>query len=86
MTILGLNEDGHEGSNDLMCEGRDLPWLQDTPADGVWDSWTHVYRDVIVLGRDNIPVGVYNLSSQDLGDAANFAALKQLFLDAHAAP
>ena len=80
--ILGINEVGRDSQNDLMCEGRDLPWLQDSAESDVWNSWTHEYRDVIVVDTNNVPVAVYNLSGNDLADAQNYQALKQLFLDA----
>jgi len=79
---LGVNQIGRESANDLMTEGRDLPWLQEDATYLVWDDWEPVYRDVIVLDGDNIIFGVYNLSSQDLGDDENYNALRQLFVDA----
>lgn len=80
--IIGINEPGFESANDLMTDGRDLPWLQDTDEEEVWDSWDHVYRDVILLGEDNVEVGRYNLSAQDLSDPDNFTELLELFVDA----
>ena len=32
MRILGVNAAGQEAGNALMCDGRTLPWLQDTQA------------------------------------------------------
>lgn len=40
------------------------------------------YRDVWIVGPDNKPIDVYNLSEHDLEDADNFAELKALFEDA----
>lgn len=82
MVILGINEAGFEEANDLMCDGRDLPWLQDTVEDDVWNSWTHVYRDVRILDRDGVEVSVYNLTDNDLGDPANYDALRGAIEDA----
>ncbi len=65
-----------------MTDGRDLPWLQDTEEDLVWDSWDHVYRDVVLLGEDNVEVGRYNLSTYDLSEADNYTELLELFVDA----
>lgn len=76
--ILGINEAGHESDNETICDGRDVPWLQDTAADNVWDTWTHVYRDVIILDRAGQQADVYNLTDQDLGEQANYDALKAL--------
>ena len=36
--IIGVNAIGHESDNADMCEGRDLPWLQDTVELNVWDD------------------------------------------------
>ena len=65
-----------------MCDGRDLPWLQDTEELKVWDHWPHEYRDVIIVGTDTSSVGVYNLTNNDLSVPENYDALKQMFLDA----
>jgi formylmethanofuran dehydrogenase subunit A len=40
------------------------------------------FRDVVILDGDNKVIAVYNLTSNSLGTSANYAALKQLFLDA----
>ena len=65
-----------------MTEGRDLPWLQDTAADNVWNTWTHEYRDVRILDREGVEVSVYNLTDNDLGDPANYATLRGAIEDA----
>ena len=65
--ILGLNEVGHESGNDAFCEGRDLPWLQDTADAGVWQEWGVVYRDVVILDADGEAVEVYNLTENRWG-------------------
>lgn len=67
-----------------MTTGRDLPWTQDTVVENVWVDWQVAYRDVIVLDVDNIPVAVYNLTSNDLANPANYAALKQILKTAAA--
>jgi hypothetical protein len=84
--IVGLNEVGHESANDLMVDGRDLPWLQNTPAQNVWNSWQVTYRDVIVLDRRNVPVAVFNLTEHDLSDPFDYAELKQILIDASVPP
>lgn len=76
-----MNQFGFEASNEAMCEGRDLPWLQDDATQNVWAAWAVTYRDVIILDEENIPVAVYNLTSQSLAVQANYDALRQLFLD-----
>ena len=76
--IVGVNEVGHEAGNPLITEGRDLPWLQDNDNDGnfqsdVWyDSWNVTFRDVIILDADNVEVGRFNLTTNDLADVENY--------------
>jgi hypothetical protein len=78
----GVDQIGAEGGNPEMCNGRDLPWTQDTAAENVWVDWQVNYRDVVVLDADNVPVAVYNLTTHDLNDPANYAELKQILKDA----
>lgn len=86
--IIGLNEVGHEVANDLMTTGRTTPWLQDVDANAnqvsdVWyELWDVTYRDVIIVNGQNEPVDVYNLTTNDLGVAANYAALRDKLVDA----
>lgn len=80
--ILGVNDIGFESANDQMTDGRDLPWLQATVEQDVWELWGVTYRDVWVLDADNVPVGVFNVTSNNLGDPTNYETLKQMFLDA----
>jgi hypothetical protein len=61
-----------------------LPWLQDTFVDPVWTSWDVTWRDVRILDGRNQLRAVYNLTTQDLTNPLNRAALKQLFLQAAA--
>ena len=80
--IMGVNGSGRESGNAGACEGRDIPWLQETPAEPVWARWHVAYRDVIVLDEDNVPLAVYNLTEHDLWNQANYDALKALLIDA----
>ena len=79
--IIGVNDVGFEAGNEAFCEGRDLPWLQNTPELDVWAAWGGGYRDVLILDADNVPVAVYNLTSNSLATPENFEALQQLFVD-----
>ena len=79
--LIGINGIGHDSANADMVAGRDLPWLQDTAQTEVWTSWNVGYRDVVILGADGKRSHVYNLTSNDLGNAGNFAQLKQLLID-----
>lgn len=84
VVVHGVNETGFDSANADMCEGRDLPWLQEGPTDGVWTSWNVTYRDVIILDRDNVFVTAFNLTDQDLGVTANYEALRGLLEEAAA--
>jgi len=78
--ILGVNQIGAEGDNPTICNGRDLPWLQDDTVERVWARWAVEYRDVVILNGNNEPVAVYNLTQHDLSLAANYDELKQMLL------
>lgn len=80
--ILGVNEIGHESSNSAMMSGRVLPWLQATADANVWQLWSVTFRDVVVLDAQNRRITAYNLTSQDLSNADNYAALKSILRDA----
>ncbi|MCB1182823.1 hypothetical protein KDM41_05270 [bacterium] len=79
--ILGVNQLGHESANDLVCQGRDLPWLQETLDDQVWNKWKVTYRDVVVLDRNNRPAAVFNLTVHDLARPADYDSLRALLLE-----
>jgi len=79
VTILGVNEVGHESGNPSVCAGRDIPWLQETAEELVWSTWGIAYRDVIVVDGNGEVVAVFNLTQNDLGNATNYAALKAIF-------
>lgn len=74
--ILGVNAVGQEGDNSLICQGRDIPWLQDTPDEAAWGAWEAIWRDVVVLDTNNERVDVYNLTSQSLATSDYYEQLK----------
>lgn len=80
--ILGVNAAGEEADNALVCAGRLLPWLQDTPAQSVWGAWHVTYRDVVILDRENRVLQVYNLTAHNLGDPASYNELRDILLAA----
>ncbi len=80
--ILGVNGIALESGNAIITAGRTLPWLQDTLAEDVWNDWAVTYRDVVVLDAENKPIAVYNLTTNDLGQPANFATLKSILVGA----
>ena len=80
--IIGVNEAGSfESGNDTMCEGRDIPWLQDTSAADWWGTWTPTYRDVLILDAQGELAGVFNLTENSLTDDANYVDLKALLVE-----
>lgn len=76
--ILAVNQAGYEDDFALMASGRDLPLLQDTPAENVWMRWNVTWRDVIVLDRQGRFFGVYNLTAHDLRDPRHRADLRAM--------
>jgi hypothetical protein len=64
-----------------MCEGRDLPWLQDTIEDDWWGSWGVSAFDVVIIDRQGNEFDVFNLADHDLSDTDEFAALEAILLD-----
>ena len=80
--VLGVVEPGCASANEASCEGRDLPWLQDSPQSAMWESWGVVYRDVFILDSEGRLLEAYNLSMHDL--AVDYDDLKGI-LEGYAA-
>ena len=78
--ILGVNEAGYENGNVTACEGKDLPWLQETQDQMVWETWQVNYRDVIIVNENNEYLSTYNLTDRDLGNASNYNQLKAILV------
>ena len=86
VAILGVNApDAVSGVPDAVA-GRTIPLLQDEDAVDAAGLWDVTPRDVVVLDPSGRAYAVYNLTQHDLAVPANYAALKQLLLDAAAAP
>ena len=83
--ILGVNAITEAAGNPTITAGHTIPWLQDTPTANVWQTWAVTFRDVVILDPENMKVGVYNLTTYNLADSANYAHLKSLLLSAAAA-
>lgn len=85
--IMGINQSDAASSfyNSTITAGRTMPWLQDTPEDGVWAKWGVAYRDVRILDTSNRVAAVFNLTVNPLTAETNRLALKQLFLNLAAA-
>ncbi len=84
--FVGVNQAGLDYGNETFTDGVDLPWLQDVDADGdgrsdAWAAWDVLPRDVVILDADNRPVATYNLTTHDIAEAENYAALKQLITE-----
>ncbi len=85
--IIGVNEVGYEAGNETMCDGRDLPWLQDVAEVDVWNVlWLVTYRDLIVLDGDNRIFGIYNVTEHNLQVPDEYEGLRSLLLEAAGVP
>lgn len=78
--ILGVNQVEQERDNALACQGKDLPWLQETWEAPVWGPWHVQWRDVVILDGDNVKTAVFNLTTYDLSVPANYDSLRTLLL------
>ena len=80
--ILGVNQNGFQVADydATFCNGRDIPFLEEGPDYDVWAAWNVRYRDVVILDEDNVVIGVYNLSDNNLAEAANYEALRDLLI------
>ena len=76
--LLAINEEGYESSLPGMAALGDIPLLQDTEEAQAWTSWEANYRDVIIVDKDGVQVGVYNLTQNTLSNEDNYAELKEL--------
>jgi len=65
----------------LNCDGRNIPWLQETLSSLAWIPWGATYRDVLILDGRNRKVAVFNLSTHNLAVAANCDSLRALLLE-----
>jgi len=74
--LLSINLPGLESSVPLESSFGPLPILQDTAEQNVWAAWAATWRDVMMLNADNFHVDTYNLTPNDLANAANYAELK----------
>ncbi len=86
ISLLGVNGAGFESGVPDMVLGRTIPLLQDTVEVDAWTAWGVEYRDVIILDRDNVPVGVFNLTAHDLSQMGEYEALKGMLIDAAMLP
>ncbi len=59
-----------------------LPVVQDDLVANVWTNWGATWRDLYVLDRTNHVTAVYNLTTHNLADAANYAEAYDLFVAA----
>ena len=81
IALLGVNGIGFESGVPQMASGRFIPLLQDVAEVDAWTQWEVVYRDVIILDREGVPVGVFNLTEHDLSMMGEYEALKGMLLD-----
>lgn len=79
--LLGVNGIGFESGVPQMVSGRFIPLLQDVAEVDAWTQWEVVYRDVIILDREGVPAGVFNLTEHDLSQMGEYETLKGMLLD-----
>ena len=80
ITILAVNEVGHETGNDSIVAVGDLAVLQDDTSATVWSAWGASWRDVVVLDANNVEVYRFNLSTYNLGSDRDYDHLKAVFV------
>ena len=78
--LLAVNESGFDSGLGTMSGLGDLPLLQDTDEETVWDDWDVTFRDVVILNSDNEQVGVFNLTTHSLAVSDNYEELKALLI------
>jgi hypothetical protein len=76
ISLLAVNEAGHESGNYLIPDISSLPMVQDDSTALVWSNWAAVWRDVIVLDQENRPVLTYNLTTYNLATPENYDFFK----------
>lgn len=70
VTILGINEVGREASNDVITDGVDMPWLQDTESENVFGAWPPArLRELKIVDADGIVVETLDLNTVDPREA-----------------
>jgi hypothetical protein len=79
--IIGFNLAG-SGQNTAMFSLKSLSWARDASSGALAAALAAGYRDVVILDPLNQKVGSYNLTSNNLADAAKKAALKALLTGA----
>ena len=75
---FGINHSDSASWNDFAVAETTLPWLQDPPRNGVWDSWEAEWRDVVILDGQNRRLAVFPVYFKPLDDPENYAELKAL--------
>ena len=79
--LIAVNSPGSPGGVDSVTEGRDIPYLQDMGKVDAHGLWGANQRDVYVLDKDGVLVGVWSLDrvsdgGYDLGEEKNYEMLK----------
>lgn len=67
---------GSEANPTLLVGMERLPLVLDTSAVNVQRDWMSTVRDVVVLDETGTRQLVYNLTTNNLGDMANYESLK----------
>jgi len=77
-----MGKDEYSGSLDGMIEGRILPWVQDSSADGypVWSDFGANQRDVFFLDYDGMIDTSFNSTPYNPSDPDDVLYLTNLIL------
>jgi hypothetical protein len=67
---------GSEANPTLLVGMETLPLVLDSPTANVQRDWMSTVRDVVVLDETGTRQLVYNLTTNNLGDMANYESLK----------
>ena len=74
--LLGVNLVGYEAGNAAICQGRDLPWLQDTAEQNATGKWSALAFHLIILDAQNQFLADADLSAKSLATQLNYDELK----------
>ena len=88
--LLAVNEIGFSSGNSAASQTASpasgatgvCPFIDDNVVDDIWSTWQVTFRDVVILDQDNVIVGEFNLTQNNLSSAANRETLKAMLVAA----
>ena len=82
ITLLSINMIGSSSGVASFSSDMDLPMVQDTDSDLIWDAWGGEWRDIRILDGENKTYATVNLTTYSLGNSGNYDSLKALLVGA----